>query len=232
MTREELTQQHWQYYLLLERRFLETIDYVGLHKSNFGSFSDTYAMLMQAIGAELDTAFKIYCGFAKTDRKTIAVYVKSIDTEESDADSDSHAKKHPFRQQIIYLNAYNLMIQPFKDWDSNCPAQSLFWWDAFDKVKHNRIDNKELANQENCLNMLGALYLLDMKMLKKIVEDSGAAKTNGVMLEADQADIFDKGSELFSLKDWTTIVPRGMEAMVFFEMLANDGKSKYSLFDA
>lgn len=54
---------------MLEKRFIESTEYVELHKDNFNTFSNTYALLLQAIGAELDTVFKEYCEFSTTERK-------------------------------------------------------------------------------------------------------------------------------------------------------------------
>ena len=60
MNRKELSQNHWKYYLMLEKRFVESIEFVELHEDNFDAFSNGYALLIQAIGAELDTVFKSF----------------------------------------------------------------------------------------------------------------------------------------------------------------------------
>ena len=54
MNRKELSQNHWKYYLMLEKRFVESIEFVELHEDNFDAFSNGYALLIQAIGAELE----------------------------------------------------------------------------------------------------------------------------------------------------------------------------------
>ena len=63
MTRKELSRNYWRYYGMLEDKFLATVNYVELNQANFQSFSNEYALLLQAIGAELDNFFKAYCGF-------------------------------------------------------------------------------------------------------------------------------------------------------------------------
>ena len=68
MTRKELSRNYWRYYGMLEDKFLATVNYVELNQANFQSFSNEYALLLQAIGAELDNFFKVYCGFDPTDR--------------------------------------------------------------------------------------------------------------------------------------------------------------------
>lgn len=84
MNRKELSQNHWKYYLMLEKRFVESIEFVELHEDNFDAFSNGYALLIQAIGAELDTVFKEFCGFNTTDRKTVADYAQYILTNTPD----------------------------------------------------------------------------------------------------------------------------------------------------
>lgn len=210
MNRKELSQNHWKYYLLLERRFIESIEFVELHKDNFDAFSNGYALLIQAIGAELDTVFKEFCCFNTTERKTIADYAQHILTNTPDV-----------KNQKISVREYDIEIQPFLNWDTNQPGRSLQWWGAFTDIKHNRYEQLKQAKQENVLNILGALYLIEMLYLKKI--------TNGT----DELDVFDESSNLFTLKNWTAkAVPLSKTLEVLGEMLEDDGESVSRTFDA
>lgn len=195
MDRKELSQNHWRYYLMLEKRFVESTEYVELHKDNFNTFSNTFALLLQAIGAELDTVFKEYCEFSTTDRKSIADYAQYI-------------LNRPFdiRNQRIHMQEYDIVIQPFRDWNISHPSQSLQWWNAFTDIKHNRYMQKNKANLENVLNCLGALYLMEMLYLKKITEGS------------NEPDVFDESSNLFTLKNWTSKVAPPHQ---IFDVLSN-----------
>lgn len=74
MTRKEFLQHYWCYYLVLEEKFRNTLNYVELDQDNERTFSNEYALLLQAIGAELDNFFKVYCRFSPDDRKTIKDY--------------------------------------------------------------------------------------------------------------------------------------------------------------
>ena len=181
MDRNELSRNHWKYYLMLEKHFVESIEYVELHEDNFNTFSNGYALLIQTIGAELDAVFKEYCGFNTDDRETIADYAQYL------LSNEPHIVN-----QIISVQEYDVEIQPFKNWDVNHPAQSLQWWKAFADIKHNRYNQLKQAKLENVLNILGALCLIEMMYLKKI--------TNGT----NELDIFNESSKLFTLKNWTT----------------------------
>ena len=114
MNRKELSQNHWKYYLMLEKRFVESIEFVELHEDNFDAFSNGYALLIQAIGAELDTVFKEFCGFNTTDRKTVADYAQYILTNTPD-----------IKNQKISVQEYDIEIQPFMNWDITQPAPRI-----------------------------------------------------------------------------------------------------------
>lgn len=171
---------------------------------------DMPALLIQAIGAELDTVFKEFCGFNTTDRKTIADYAQHILINTPD-----------IKNQKISVQEYDIEIQPFMNWDINQPGQSLQWWGAFTDVKHNRYEQLKQAKQENVLNILGALYLMEMLYLKKITAGT------------DEFDVFDESSNLFTLKNWTTkAIPLSEAFAVLGEMIENDNGSVSRTFDA
>ena len=209
MNRKELSQSHWKYYLMLEKRFIESIEHVELHKDNFNAFSNGYALLLQTIGAELDTVFKVFCGFPTTDRKSIADYAQHILTNTPD-----------IRNQKIDIREYDIEIQPFKDWNINQPGQSLQWWSAFADVKHNRYEQLKQAKQENVLNILGALFLIEMLHLKKITDGT------------DELDVFDESSNLFTLRNWTSkAIPLSEAFAVLGDMIADDNNTSHRSFD-
>lgn len=67
MTRKEFMTNCWRFYLMLEKRFLDTTQYVELHHENFSTFSLEYVNLLQSIGSELDVFMKVVCDFEQTD---------------------------------------------------------------------------------------------------------------------------------------------------------------------
>lgn len=183
MTRDELSKNYWRYYRMLEEKVIQTANFVDIHPGNFGTFSNEYALLLQSIGAELDNFFKIYCGFNPADTKNITEYSQSILASYPD-----------IKNQKIKVIGTDIELQPFEQWDVAKPKQSLSWWLAFDNIKHNRSGNFSAANQKNVLNILAALFLLEMKLFKLV-----AVEKDGHLDEPDSPG--DK-SGLFSLVDW------------------------------
>lgn len=59
------------YYLMLEKKFINTTMYVEVSTLNYSTFSNEYASLLQLIGAELDSFFKAYCGYDAEAKKLL-----------------------------------------------------------------------------------------------------------------------------------------------------------------
>ena len=55
MRRQDFLNNFGGYYLMLEKKLMTTFNYVELSTSNFSTFSNEYALLIQSIGAELDS---------------------------------------------------------------------------------------------------------------------------------------------------------------------------------
>lgn len=205
ITRKELEEEYWQYYLLLEDKFINTLQYVELRKFNYWTFSNEYELLIQAIGAELDSVFKMFCGLTNSNiRYSIADYAKIILEEPASIYPDI------VNQQVIVMNK-NITLQPFKTWDVSKAAQSVPWWQGFVNIKHNRNKCEKEANLKNVLSILSALYLLEMKEYKRIFDRN---KTNGL---PEESDIPDMSSKLFLLKNWNSKYVSTFGAMIVTE---------------
>ena len=179
-----MIKKYWRYYLILESEFIKSADFVEIHKNNFNTFSIRYAFLIQSVGAELDILFKELCQFKTSDRKTITDYAKEILSKD----------KFNIKNLVIEVMKYDIKLQPFKNWEEKRASQSLNWWEAFTSIKHNRYENIKKANLENVLNILGALFLIEHMLLKKVKEK-------------EDLDIFDDPSKVFDLpKGWTNFV--------------------------
>lgn len=131
MTRKAFLRDFWRYYIHLEKRFAGSLDYVELDECNYGTFSNYYASLLQSIGAEIDHFMKVYCGYPVSERHIIDDYASSILPDE----------EFNITEQKVLVVGTDIVISPFKDWNSKCAAKSLFWWDAYNNVKHNRSEN-------------------------------------------------------------------------------------------
>ena len=155
---------------MLEDKFIQTTNYVTLEKSNYKTYSNEYAALIQMIGAELDSFFKVYCP------GKLSEYKKAVNLKEENNPNiivyrayilDTY---HDIVKQMVEVKSANIQLCPFKAWKDLKDKKQPEWWRAFTSVKHRRVNCRKKANMENTLNILGALYLLEMKYLRNITE--------------------------------------------------------------
>ena len=182
MDRATFMNKYWRYYLLLEKKFTDTLNYVELAKENFSTYSVEYAHQLLAVGSELDTFFKIYCGFNLNERKNIVDYTRFI------------IRDYPqITTQSVGIYNTEITLTPYEEWShwNSRSGNLLSWWDAYNLVKHNRQEKITKASMENVVTALAALNLIEMKYLQVITKETG---------EPDEPE---NSSNLFSLTDWT-----------------------------
>lgn len=164
---------------MLEEKFLKTVNYVALSELNYDTYSNEYAHLMQVIGSELDCFWKFFFNYNQSAHKTISDYVIHVLNVWPDIRSQG-------------VKAETIQLFPFEGWDLSKPKESLFWWAAFDSIKHSRVANETLGSMKNTLYLLAALYMMEMKWFK-LTADSSA-----------EPDILSEKSKLFLLENWQT----------------------------
>jgi hypothetical protein len=180
MTRDDFMNNYWNYYLLLEEKFLNSLRYVELSEDNYDTFSMEFVNQIQSLGSEIDVVFKGIAGFEVTDRKNIGDYANMI------------LSCYPnIVGQRVKIVGKNIVIEPFQGWNTSTPADSLVWWKQYNNIKHGRVGNFTEANLKCCLHLLAGIYILESYWLKKIAD------------ETSDVDIPDKESEIFMLQNWT-----------------------------
>lgn len=156
MKTDEFIDVYWSQYILIEKEFMNTINYVSLSTDNYETYSNAYLKLLLQIGSEIDVIFQLYCKLLDSNfsKEGITNYKECIQEFKPD-----------FICQDVNVIANNVMIQPWEKWNYE---GSPYWWMAYNKIKHCRfdickIDGKEkegykFANQEYTVHALAALY--------------------------------------------------------------------------
>ena len=140
--------------MMLEERFIKTMQFVELCPENKDAFSNEYASLLMTIGAEVDCLFTLNCGFEPNEKKCISDYVTL------------EPLVKPWKIELLDRDLDPLA--PFGEWNSDSPGKSLKWWQAYNAIKHARGDNRECGSQQKVLDYLAGLCLLENLMLKRI----------------------------------------------------------------
>lgn len=189
MDRKEFCKHHWEYYLVLERDFLQSERYVsfelgedylydGIEHDDYGNsttFSDEFIKQYQAICSEVD------------------VILKSICTELGNPSADD--MQHGYTPTVLQTWANvitqkvkfkDVELQPFSNWKQSPDYKSPDWWTPYNKVKHKRVHNYRKANLKNVVNALAGLYILENFFVKFIGD-----RDNDIDVPNDISSVFE-----------------------------------------
>ena len=131
---------------ILVQKLQDLLLYVEPTETSLKTYSHKIKELFILACTEVESYFKLY-GFGRNERTSD--YIKIL------------KRVNLFQYNISlfgYTNPYS--CNPFKCWNEDNPTQSLFWYDAFTKLKHNPTDNFNLATLENCINAIAADIIL------------------------------------------------------------------------
>lgn len=139
---------HWQYFLALERDFIETTYFVEPVKTNFDTFSVAYARILLSAGSEIDVLCKLICHQINPASKAekIGDYRKEI---------MSRYPRFPFMRILVPRHA--LVLEPWIAWSEEKNPE---WWQLHQKVKHERNAYYHAANLTNSIHAVAALFCL------------------------------------------------------------------------
>ena len=160
MTVKEFKRDYLRQYCLIEKDFVNTIDYVSISPNNFSTFSPTYLKILLSIGSEIDVLKDFICKLLNTDMKHF-----------DELEPKFHLVEVEVRSEGILLTPWNV--------------SELFpiWWTVYNEVKHNRNENAvkidptkkyfEFANLENVISALAGLYSLEFLAYKIVADNNG-----------------------------------------------------------
>lgn len=160
---------YWNNYILIEKEFLNTVQYVALDSINYKSYSNAYQKLILEIGSELDNVFKLICSISGYKYNNIGGYYKLINLLYSQI----------INQEVNLFEGEIKKLTPFKNWSSSSYPK---WWTIYNKIKHERHEKCKIssfgsekyykyANLSNCINLLAGLYICEM-YANKIITNS------------------------------------------------------------
>ncbi len=165
MKMSEYLQTYWKQYLLIEKEFINTSEYVSLDTDNFDTYSPIYLKLILEIGSEIDNVFKEICCLRR--KAKIGDYVKTV-----------LAKYPSITGQSVSVKDSNIVVRPFDGWNSTQPSQSLTFWEKYNNIKHERIINYKHASLSTSIHSLGGLFILLMYRMNEIYANDSDASAN------------------------------------------------------
>lgn len=173
-----LNGDNWNYFLMLEKEVEATFDFVEPSKKNYSTFSISYAKLILSICGEFDSLLKDYCKDLSSKNKRPSNIQECFDV----------LKRYNSLNVInttIKLTRYkSIQLKPFDQWSSSSGYKKLSWWGCYNSIKHNRLTQFELANLENCLNALAALFIINV-VNSRLQNQHALFPTNNTIFAAD-----------------------------------------------
>lgn len=154
MEKMEFNTKIWEYYLILENRFINTFQYVeprpinDMKNINTYTFSKVYNQLLLSIGSEIDILLKELC------KKSGSTKVKDMDDYKvalkDYKNFPNEGCKYIYDDDVIY---------PFKSFNEEEAPQ---WWKDYNHLKHERLKDKyfALGNYINVTQSLAALFII------------------------------------------------------------------------
>ena len=195
MKREEFCDVFWEYYLSLEKDFMDAERYVyfdlgdnnlydgkiSKDTGNSLTFSVEFVKQYQAICSEVDIILNAICN-------EIRQNVDNKITEHTKIILSDNFWCKVVMQKVKFKD---IELQPFMNWTAN-PYKSPDWWTPSNNVKHDRTHNYKKANLKNVTNSLAGLYILE-NYLAKYIGDRDKVR-----------DVPSDTSKIFEMVSWKT----------------------------
>jgi len=174
MTCDEFSEAYWAHYISLEKEFLKTTTYVSLGCNNNKTYSDAFLKLLLAIGSEVDVTMKFFCRLLDStfSGNSIEHYRSCIEEH-----------RPTYFDQEVSVREGLMNIKPWANRNSKNKVISPFWWNAYNKCKHNRTEVGEIngerkeyykfANLEYTLAALGGLYQTILYSYRILADSEG-----------------------------------------------------------
>lgn len=165
MNEEDFYKMFWNIYIQLENELIDTFKYIEFSVDNYKTYSSKFVKIFLQIGSEIDVCFKEYLKFFNLiSSDSINEYRNDLKTKDID-----------FFDEIVEINKLKITIKPWENLKNN---SSVLWWIAYNKVKHERVNQVKIgnikqeaykfANLENVMTSLSGLYVLLMNIFAKI----------------------------------------------------------------
>jgi hypothetical protein len=153
-----MNDNHFKYFLILDKDLKSTLRYVELDKRNYKTFSLEYVRLILSICAEVEVICKKISSNINPD-----VDYSGYDLPQM---ADIILQKYPKITDLeISVPLISESILPFESWEKNHKGADgsdqrnmPSWWSDYNHIKHARDKNYPRANLENALFSLSGLF--------------------------------------------------------------------------
>lgn len=132
----------------LETRLKECLEFIPFIDNNYGVISPKFITIILDSCSLIESLFIEYLN-ANDKKYTFKDYARLVEPELELGETIS-----------IFLNSPIKFISPYKNWQNTIPE----WWNTYNKLKHDRLSNYQLATYESTINSITALHQLISKI--------------------------------------------------------------------
>lgn len=164
-------EMYWNYYISIENMLRMTSQYVSPSKLNKKTYSSEFSKILLLACSEMDSILKLICklnGIICNEKKyNMNVYAKAIL-------KINMVRELSYAPQVYTaVNENALIVEPFKNLNKDKAYAGLEWWEDYQKIKHNRLENAECGNLYNAVSAVAAHFILLKSSIEFLGEDSG-----------------------------------------------------------
>jgi hypothetical protein len=162
---------YWSYYLSIEKMLSNTSQYVSPSSENKKTYSDEFTKIILLSCSEIDSILKLICkckGIEYDQRKYNMNIYSEVLLQFKDIKKISYASN-----SNTSMNENSLSVTPFEKLNSNTKYGGLSWWEDYQSLKHNRLDNAEKGNLFNAVSSISAHYILLRFLIEFLDEYAG-----------------------------------------------------------
>lgn len=154
----------WLQYLSLEKSLLEISEYIAITEDNYHCYSFKNMQLFFAVCSEIDSIFKhirrnIFEDDSIKKNITIVDNISMLDSFFSAVRDTSIVTN--ISGSLVEFQPFKILFTDYIDKiiDVN---KSKSWWQEYNAIKHQRLDNFDKASLKNVLESMSALHILNL----------------------------------------------------------------------
>lgn len=151
----------WKQYQALERDTKEVIEHIPLVEEHLSVWSLRLGDILIVLGSVIDSVFKFalqYEGLTET-MPEVMKKIRAKDRFDMGDYRQAFEDYYGLSSKHVYIRPLAKRIQPFEKWaDGSSPD----WWEAYQRVKHDKFVNKKDAQLRYVVDGLAGLFLLNV----------------------------------------------------------------------
>lgn len=158
--------EHFRYYLENESQFKSAERFIYVSKKCQTAYSFVYSNLLLNICSDFESLIRAYFGKENDEVMEVHNIIQAVSADEK--------LKKILEETAVYANSDYGVLYPFKvNHNQKTNKDNFAWWEAYNKIKHNKVAKIFHANQKNILNALAALYILNRYVLSIYADKNG-----------------------------------------------------------